>query len=121
VRRGLAVAALLAAALTHSVAAQSTTPPRPASGYAVVLASALNIRERPALDAPVVAVATRGEQLCVLRVEEDWAEVVARAPAGGTLGAARRARGYVSRGFIANRSATPEELLRMGCTDASGG
>ena len=85
-RRGLAVAALLAGALAHSVAAQSTTPSRPASGYAVVLASALNIRERPALDAPVVGVATRGEHLCVLRVEEDWAEVVARAPAGGDTG-----------------------------------
>lgn len=120
-RRGVGVAALLAAALAHSVAAQSTTPPRPVLGYAVVLASALNIRERPALDAPVVAVAARGEQLCVLRVEADWAEVVARVPAGGTVDAAPRAQGYVSRGFIANRSATREELLSMGCTDASGG
>ena len=82
------------------------------SAYLVVLAGELRVRDGPSLEATIVGAAARGEELCVLRYEGDWAEVVTPTLAdrpGEPL------RGFVSRGFVSERRAAPAELERMGC------
>lgn len=91
--------------------ARGQTGPEP-SAYLVVIASRLNIREAPTLDARVVGSAARGERLCALRYQGDWAEV--RTP-GTATSPAGRTRGFVSRGFVSETRATREQLQAMGC------
>jgi hypothetical protein len=83
-----------------------------ASAYVVVLAARLNIRSGPALDAPVVGVAERGERLCATGFDGDWVGV--RAPLD-ERGPPQRRRGFVSRGFVSETRATSQQLEEMGC------
>lgn len=75
-----------------------------------MITSSLNVRAGPSLEGDVVGAVGRGDQLCVLRVVDDWAEV--RSPA--TVGDA--VEGFVSRGFISERRVSAEELAEMGCS-----
>jgi hypothetical protein len=100
-------------ALAAPLAAQRGGEREPAaSAYVVVLAARLNIRSAPALDAPVVAVAERGERLCAMGFDADWVEV--RAPLD-ERGPPQRRSGFVSRGFVSETRATSRQLEEMGC------
>jgi hypothetical protein len=109
----LPVVALLLALAAPLAARQGGGEREPApSAYVVVLAARLNIRSAPALDAPVVAVAERGERLCATGFDGDWVGV--RSPLD-ERGPPQRRSGYVSRGFVSETRATSRQLEEMGC------
>lgn len=106
------VALLLALAAPLAARQGDGARERAASAYVVVLAARLNVRSAPALDAPVVAVAERGERLCAMGFDADWVEV--RAPLD-ERGPPQRRSGFVSRGFVSETRATSRQLEEMGC------
>ena len=85
------------------------------TAHATVLAGSLNVRDSPSLNGQVVGSAARGETLCVIAFEGDWAEIVTPLTEGG---APSRIRGYVSRGFVSEARADAETLRAMGCGPA---
>lgn len=101
-------------AMPSGVAGQASDDLVP-TGYATVLAGSLNVRDAPSLNGQVVGSAARGETLCVITFEGDWAEVVTPL---NEADASSRIRGYVSRGFISEARADAETLLAMGCGPA---
>lgn len=119
---GRARAGLVAIALTFVLCAtdgsgafaQAPGVPQPerAHAYLVVLAGSLNVREAPALGAPVRRAMPRGATLCLVRYEGDWAEVTTPR---GAEGAPPPTRGFVSRGFVSERRTTTSNLAGMGC------
>ena len=118
-RRAWVGVPVLLATLSAPAAAQTPTGDQRAgnSAYVVVLASRLNVRRAATLNAPVVGVALRSQRLCLVSYEGDWAQVVTPLEQGGS---SARTRGFVSRGFVSHRDASPAELDRMGCGAESG-
>lgn len=108
--RGAALALLLA--LPGTVDAQSDGGSA-VGAYLVVLSARLNVRERPGLDAKVLDTAARGDVLCVLGYEGDWARV--RRPSSIPEGEGPVAVGWVSRGFVSETRAPDRRLDEMGC------
>jgi hypothetical protein len=106
------VALLLALAAPLAALQGDGERERAVSAYVVVLAARLNIRSAPALGAPVVAVAERGERLCAIGFDADWVEV--RTPLD-ERGPPQRRSGFVSRGFVSETRATSQQLEEMGC------
>jgi Bacterial SH3 domain len=102
---------LLGAAPGIEAQRPETGPEDTIPAYMLVIAGRLNIRARPGLDAPVVGTALRGETLCLIRYDGDWAEVRSAVVEGGRA----ETRGFVSRGFVAERRASPRQLVEAGC------
>ena len=105
----LAFAVTALAATAERAEGQAEDSTRPATSYALVLSSSLNVREAPSLDADVVGGVPRGQRLCVRGFEGDWAEVYT------PLEQRPAFEGFVSRGFISGRRATPDELREIDC------
>lgn len=99
---------------TGPLAAQEApdTTPATSASYAVVLASRLNVRAEPSLDATVRFAVERSDTLCVLGVIDDWADVRTRSVPGDPTSVRR---GYVARGFISEHRPTAERLAALGC------
>lgn len=91
-RGRLGLTALLGALVTGCATAPPPAPPTPSAPAEVpaaapeqkpsappvhvrVTASKLNVRQRPALDAPVVASAKKGDELLVIGEQADWLQV----------------------------------------------
>jgi hypothetical protein len=108
----LTVVALPGVGATPLAAQEGGGPQVEVNAYLVVLASRLNIREAPALDAPVAGVALRGQRLCAVRYSGDWAEVRTVPSAGD---GAPTVVGFASRGFLSEVRAEVAELERLGC------
>jgi len=96
--------------LPFSVAGQTRAPS--VSAYVTVLAGSLNLRDAPSLNGRVVGSLSRGDRLCVIRYEGDWAEIRTPTLAGST---AEPRRGFVSRGFLSETRADAATLEQVGC------
>lgn len=110
--RAAVVVVLGAASLTPTLSGQAPTTDRGAFGWAEVLASRLNVRGGPSLDGKPIGVVERGEIVCLVTVDDDWAEIFTpgspEIPGAGV-------RGWVARGFLSERRGTPAQLAARGC------
>ncbi len=110
-RWATAPALVVSVVMAGPVAAQQATPSPPARALGVVLASALNVRTAPALDADVVTTVARADTVCVLSVEGDWAKI--RLPTSSSE--APVLEGFASRGFLSEVRVAASTLQRAGC------
>lgn len=108
-RQGALVFSLL---LLFPLAAVGQTGGSAVPAYVTVLAGSLNVRDAPSLNGRVVGSLVRGDRLCVIRYEGDWAEIRTPVPEGAT---AEPRRGFVSRGFLSETRADPATLEQIGC------
>ena len=109
---GLAVALVGLAVAAVPGSAQQSSEPRPARALGVVLASSLNVRAAPTLGADVRASVPRGDTLCILVVDGDWAEVRLQRRSSD----ARVLEGFASQGFLSEIRVTAETLTSAGCS-----
>lgn len=112
-RHALAALTLSLACLSggaSALAAQQAPRPSVPRALGLVLASSLNVREAPALDADVRASVPRGDTLCVIAVEGDWARVRVRGRADASV-----LEGFASRGFLSEVRVAASVLESAGC------
>lgn len=109
---GLLVIAVLAhvAVAAHASSQEPSSSP-PARALGVVLASSLNVRAAPGLNADVRTTAARGDTLCIVSVDGDWARV--RLPRDS--GSPEVMEGFASRGFLSEVRVVADDLETAGC------
>lgn len=76
-----------------------------------MLAASLNVRAEPTLDGAVRATVARGDTLCVVSVQGDWARVRVPGPPEG----AAVVQGFAARGFLSEKRVTVDQLRHAGC------
>ncbi|MEM7416206.1 MAG: SH3 domain-containing protein [Gemmatimonadota bacterium] len=111
-RRAPSAASLVAVlvAIAAPIPGEGQSPETPeARSYAIVMTARLNVRFEGSLQADVVGSVERGSRLCVFEVRDDWARI--RTPEGSES----PVQGFVSRGFLSEQRASPDELEAMGC------